>query len=143
VTDLVFFYGTLMSVFERPVRASVDPWLTPVGRGSIPAALFDIGAYPGAIPVPDRRVVGEVHRMSDAAVVLAVLDEFEGLCAERPGDGLYTRAEVPVSFEDGHAASAWVYFYNRPLAGARRIESGDYVAYLNSAKEPAGRPEPR
>jgi gamma-glutamylcyclotransferase (GGCT)/AIG2-like uncharacterized protein YtfP len=25
---------------------------------------------------------------------------------------------------------AWTYFYNAPLGGARRIESGDYLDYL-------------
>src|SRR5207253_3171893 len=43
MTDLVFFYGTLMSGFKRPGRNRVDAKLTPLGRGWIHAALFDLG----------------------------------------------------------------------------------------------------
>jgi gamma-glutamylcyclotransferase (GGCT)/AIG2-like uncharacterized protein YtfP len=74
VTDLVFFYGTLMSGFKRPGRERLDAKLTPIGRGSIPAALFDVGLYPAAIPATDAYVQGELHRMSDDSV-LHDLDE--------------------------------------------------------------------
>ena len=50
VTDLVFFYGTLMAGFDRRRRAGIDSKLAYVGRGSIGAALFDLGIYPAAIP---------------------------------------------------------------------------------------------
>ena len=55
MTTLVFFYGTLMSGFKRPGRARLDPKLEPEGRGWIPAALFDLGIYPAAIPAADSR----------------------------------------------------------------------------------------
>jgi gamma-glutamylcyclotransferase (GGCT)/AIG2-like uncharacterized protein YtfP len=35
-----------------------------------------------------------------------------------------------VTFDDGHVASAWAYFYNAPLGRAQRIESGDYLEHL-------------
>ena len=130
MTDLVFFYGTLMSVFKRPGRARIDPKLTLAGRGSIPAALFDVGIYPAAIPAFDSRVRGEVYRMFDSAGVLDVLDEIEGFRPGRPDESLYTRMEAEVTFDDGHVATAWVYFYNAPLGRAHRIDSGDYLEYL-------------
>jgi gamma-glutamylcyclotransferase (GGCT)/AIG2-like uncharacterized protein YtfP len=130
LTDLVFFYGTLMSGFKRAGRARVDPKLTLQGRGWIPATLFDLGIYPAAIPAVDSRVWGEVHRMSDTDAVLAALDEIEGYRPSEPDSSLYTRVEAPVTFEDGHVAHAWAYFYNAPLGGAQRIESGDYLEYL-------------
>jgi gamma-glutamylcyclotransferase (GGCT)/AIG2-like uncharacterized protein YtfP len=40
------------------------------------------------------------------------------------------RTETSVTFDDGHVATAWAYFYNAPLGGARRIESGDYFEHL-------------
>jgi len=130
VTDLVFFYGTLMSGFKRPGRSRVDPKLTPEGRGSIAAALFDVGIYPAAIPASDTRVRGEIYRMFDSASVLAVLDEIEGFRPSRPDESLYTRGEAQVTFDDGQVANAWVYFYNAPLGRAQRIDSGDYLEYL-------------
>jgi gamma-glutamylcyclotransferase (GGCT)/AIG2-like uncharacterized protein YtfP len=131
MTDLVFFYGTLMSGFKRPGRVRLDEALTPVGRGSIPAALFDLGIYPAAIPANDTRVWGEVHRMLDSDSVLTTLDEIEGYSVAEPDTSLYMRSEIPVTLADGHVASAWVYFYNAPLGRAQRIASGDYLEHLN------------
>jgi gamma-glutamylcyclotransferase (GGCT)/AIG2-like uncharacterized protein YtfP len=130
MTDLVFFYGTLMSGFKRPGRSRIDANLTPVGRGSIGATLFDLGIYPAAIPAPDTRVRGEVHRMSDVDTVLAALDEIEGYRPGQPDASLYTRVETPVTLDEGRVERAWVYFYNAPLGRAQRIESGDYLQHL-------------
>ena len=130
MTDLVFFYGTLMSGFKRPGRSRIDPKLTPVGRGSIKATLFDLGIYPAAIPASEGRVLGEVHRMSDVDSVLAALDEIEGYRPGQPDASLYTRVETPVTFDDGRVEPAWAYFYNAPLGGAQPIPSGDYLVHL-------------
>ena len=130
MTDLVFFYGTLMSAFRRDGRSRIDAKLTPVGRGSIGATLFDLGIYPAAIPSLDHRVSGEVHRMIEGEAVLTVLDEFEGFDPSEPDSSLYVRVETPVILEDGSGAYAWVYFYNAPLGKAERIESGDYLEHL-------------
>jgi gamma-glutamylcyclotransferase (GGCT)/AIG2-like uncharacterized protein YtfP len=130
MTDLVFFYGTLMSGFQRAGRSRIDPKLTAVGHGSIQATLFDLGIYPAAIPASDGRVQGEVHRMTDVDGVLAALDEIEGYRPGQPDSSLYTRVETPVTFDDGRLEPAWAYFYNAPLGGAQRIVSGDYLEHL-------------
>jgi len=130
MTDLVFFYGTLMSGFRRPGRQRIESELRPEGRGFIHAALFDLGIYPAAIPASDGRVWGEVHRMIDCDAVLHELDEIEGYRSSEPDTSLYTRVETPVTFDNGRTATAWVYFYNAPLGRAERIESGDYLQHL-------------
>jgi len=130
MTDRVFFYGTLMSGFRRPGRERIESKLQPEGRGWIRGALFDLGIYPAAIPASDGRVRGEIHRMTDPDGVLSVLDDIEGYRASEPDASLYTRAETPVMFDDGHVATVWVYFYNAPLGRAQRIESGDYLEHL-------------
>jgi gamma-glutamylcyclotransferase (GGCT)/AIG2-like uncharacterized protein YtfP len=130
MTDLVFFYGTLMTRFQRPGRTRLEDALRPVGRGWIWGALFDLGIYPAATPANDTRVWGEVHRMLDTDAVLATLDEIEGYSETEPDSSLYTRSEIPVTLEDGSMADAWVYFYNAPLGRAERIESGDYLEHL-------------
>jgi gamma-glutamylcyclotransferase (GGCT)/AIG2-like uncharacterized protein YtfP len=130
MTDLVFFYGTLMTGFQRPGRARLDDVLEPVGRGWISAALFDLGIYPAAIPAHDSRVWGEVHRLIDPDAVLNALDELEGYSADEPDSSLYTRVETPVTLESGEPVYAWAYFYNAPLGRAERIESGDYLEHL-------------
>jgi gamma-glutamylcyclotransferase (GGCT)/AIG2-like uncharacterized protein YtfP len=130
VTDLVFFYGTLMTALGRPARRRADPFLEPVGRGTIAARLFDLGLYPAAVPAHDTRVVGEVCRMTDTATAARVLDEVEGYEPANPALSLFVRAPVPVRLEDGRVESAWVYFYRAPLGRARPIASGDYLRYL-------------
>jgi gamma-glutamylcyclotransferase (GGCT)/AIG2-like uncharacterized protein YtfP len=130
MTDLVFFYGTLMSGFRRAGRQRIDSELQPEGRGSIQAALFDLGIYPAAVPASDSRVWGEVYQMRNPELVLGELDEIEGYRASEPDASLYTRVETPVTLEDGRVADAWVYFYNAPLGRAERISSGDYLQHL-------------
>ncbi len=130
MTDLVFFYGTLMSGFKRPGRQRIAGMLEPVGRGWIAAALFDLGIYPAAVPAADGRVWGEVYRMTDVDSVLAALDEIEGYRPGEPDASLYTRVESPVTLTDDRVETAWAYFYNAPLGRAQRIESGDYLEHL-------------
>jgi gamma-glutamylcyclotransferase (GGCT)/AIG2-like uncharacterized protein YtfP len=130
MTDRVFFYGTLMSGFDRRRRAGIDPMLERVGHGRITAALFDLGIYPAAIPDPDGVVWGEVYRALDIEKVLAGLDDIEGHSPAMPDASLYNRFEVPVTYDDGSTDVAWVYFYNAPLGRAERIASGDYLEHL-------------
>jgi gamma-glutamylcyclotransferase (GGCT)/AIG2-like uncharacterized protein YtfP len=131
VGDHVFFYGTLMSPFNRPGRQRVTPKLHYKGRGTIHAALFDLGIYPAAIPTEDTgRVWGEVYETSDPQAVLAVLDEIEGHRPSEPDRSLYTRVLTDVTLEDGRVEKAWTYFYNAPLGRAQRIVSGDYLNHL-------------
>lgn len=130
--DHVFFYGTLMAPFNRPGRQRITPKLTFKGRGSIHAALYDLGIYPAAIPVSDNSVVwGEVYETNDPVPVLAALDEIEGYRLNEPDRSLYTRVLADVTLDDGHVEKAWTYFYNAPLGQAQRITSGDYLEHLN------------
>lgn len=131
----VFFYGTLMTPFNRPGRQRVTPKLSFSGRGRIRAALFDLGIYPAAVPAEDGSAVwGEVYEMLDAPAVLDVLDEIEGFRPGEPAHSLYLRRPVDVVMEGGSGLEAWAYFYNAPLGRAPRIASGDYLEHLNVQK---------
>jgi gamma-glutamylcyclotransferase (GGCT)/AIG2-like uncharacterized protein YtfP len=130
MSELVFFYGTLMTGFDRRRRLGMDEQLRFRGRGWITGALFDLGLYPAAIPAAEGRVFGEVFEVDAPEAVLAALDQIEGYQPSAPDASLYVRRLVPVNFEDAPAAEAWAYFYNAPLGRAPRISSGDYLAYL-------------
>jgi gamma-glutamylcyclotransferase (GGCT)/AIG2-like uncharacterized protein YtfP len=130
MAELVFFYGTLMAPFRRPGRQQVDEHLLFVGRGSISAALFDLGIYPAAVPASDAKVMGEVYEVTRPKSVLPVLDEIEGYRDGEPEASLYTRALTAVTLDSGEMVLAWAYFYNAPLGRAPRIESGDYLEHL-------------
>lgn len=130
MTDFVFFYGTLMAGFDRRRRAGIDTKLTYRGRGSITAALFDLGIYPAAVPAPEGVVWGEVYEMSEPDAVLLALDDIEGYRQDDPDKSLYARARAAVTMPDGTTEQAWVYFYNAPLGRAPRIPSGDYLEHV-------------
>jgi gamma-glutamylcyclotransferase (GGCT)/AIG2-like uncharacterized protein YtfP len=133
VSERVFFYGTLMSPFNRPGRQRITAKLAFEGRGTIRAALFDLGIYPAAVPSEDNSIVwGEVYEAKDPQAVLTVLDEIEGHRPNEPERSLYTRVLTDVTLEDGRVESAWTYFYNAPLGRAQRIRSGDYLEFLNA-----------
>jgi gamma-glutamylcyclotransferase (GGCT)/AIG2-like uncharacterized protein YtfP len=132
VADLVFFYGTLMAGFDRRRQAGIDDKLAYIGRGSINAALFDLGLYPAAVPASDRQVWGEVYEVTDPDTVLPALDVIEGFSPAQPDSSLYLRTRAEVTLKDGSAAQAWVYFYNAPLGQARRIPSGDYLEHIKA-----------
>jgi gamma-glutamylcyclotransferase (GGCT)/AIG2-like uncharacterized protein YtfP len=134
VSQLIFFYGTLMTPFNRPGRTRVDSQLMFNGHGSIVAALFDLGMYPGAVPADhdNARVRGEVYEMTNAAAVLRLLDEIEGYRSTEPETSLYSRRLTRVTLDDGRIVEAWAYFYNAPLGRAERIDSGDYLEYLKA-----------
>lgn len=132
MAEFVFFYGTLMTPFNRPGRQRVESMLAFEGRGHMRAALFDLGIYPAAIPSDDdSAVAGEVYRLLNPAAVLAALDEIEGYRPSEPERSLYLRVRTDVTFEDGRVEPAWAYFYNAPLGRAERIASGDYLEHLN------------
>jgi gamma-glutamylcyclotransferase (GGCT)/AIG2-like uncharacterized protein YtfP len=128
--ELVFFYGTLMTPFNRTGRLRIDQHLTFRGRGHIAAALFDLGIYPAAVPADDARVRGEVYELTDPVGALRSLDELEGYRPGEPESSLYTRKRTTVQMDDGTIVDAWAYFYNAPLGRAERIESGDYLEHL-------------
>ena len=127
--ELVFFYGTLMTPFNRTGRR-IDQHLEFRGRGVIAAALFDLGIYPAAVPTAEGRVRGEVYELTDPVTALRALDELEGYRPGEPESSLYTRTRTLVSMDDGTLVNAWAYFYNAPLGRAERIESGDYLEHL-------------
>jgi gamma-glutamylcyclotransferase (GGCT)/AIG2-like uncharacterized protein YtfP len=132
VSDHVFFYGTLMTPFNRPGRQRVDSKMTFIGRGRIRAALYDLGIYPAAVPAADdSQVWGELYQMHDPAAVLGVLDDIEGYRPNEPERSLYVRMLADVTLENERVESAWAYFYNAPLGRAQRIGSGDYLEHLN------------
>jgi gamma-glutamylaminecyclotransferase len=132
VAEFVFFYGTLMAGFDRRRRLGIDTLLRYAGRGSIEAALYDLGIYPAAVKTTGSRVWGEVFETDAIGDVLSALDEIEGHSPDDPDGSLYLREKVPADLPDGRTVEAWVYFYNAPLGHAPLIPSGDYLEHVRA-----------
>ena len=133
MTDHVFFYGTLMTPFNRPGRQRVESNLEFAGRGRIRAALFDLGIYPAAVPSDDdSTVAGEVYDCWTRGGAGGA-GRNRGLPADRTGtQPLSARGHRRHPGRDGPRA-AWAYFYNAPLGRAERIPSGDYLEHLTGS----------
>lgn len=122
-----------------------------IGPGTVPGALYDLGAYPGLLPLPPgpaeqghRQIHGQTHGLvyglvyAVAANHLARLDAVEEVV---PGDvaaSLYLRQAlpceplVPTRAPSDWPTSVWAYVYNRPVDGCRPIAHGDYLRYLQT-----------
>lgn len=88
--------------------------------GTVAADLYDLGAYPGAVPsvAGGSRVRGELYRAPPSPETLARLDHHEG--------EEFERAVVDVTLDSGETKRAWIYWY-RSQPTRRRIRSGDYL----------------
>jgi gamma-glutamylcyclotransferase (GGCT)/AIG2-like uncharacterized protein YtfP len=119
----VFVYGTLLDGEERG-------WVLDAYERravTVEGVLCDLGdrGYPGLMP-GEGRVHGEVVRLPDDGVLLARLDQIEGMHAHGAPNNLYRRGFVKVQCED-ESVWAWTYWWNGMDAG-EPIASGDWRA---------------
>jgi len=112
----LFAYGTLQDPAKVLTVVGTGLQVQVLGGGRVHGILYDLGDYPGLRPSAKTAdtVPGMVLEIDDAA--LARLDAYEGV-----PDGLYVRERCTVQMDDGRATAAWVYVYNRPTHGLRRI----------------------
>lgn len=130
-----FFYGTLMAGSGNPVASRLHARLHPLGRATVPGALFAIpdslGWYPALLP-GEGLVHGTLHAAAAdfAEADLAAIDAFEDFVPSDPAASLYCRVALPASLEGGAVIEAQVYRYNRALPdGALAIVQGDFAAF--------------
>lgn len=129
----LFVYGTL----RRAQDGSPHPFLRSqtryMGQATMQGKLFHVASYPGAIiatAAKDQRVLGELYRLLRPAETLKNLDEYEE-CSERfPEPREYQRTQQRVFLKSGESVQAWVYLYRHPTTTLRRIDNGDYFAFL-------------
>ena len=115
---LLFTYGTLMRGFR--LHALLEGRADFVGDGEVSGLLFDLGRYPAALPDGGGVIRGEVYRLKDSGLWLA-LDSAEG--------SQYHRREVGVRMAGGGRVTACIYWYVGRLDRAVPIPGGDYRAH--------------
>ena len=100
------------------------------GEGNCCGQLYQIKHYPGLVASSDSsdRVFGELFHLHETTALLAKLDDYEGCGPSAPQPTLYIRVVMPITHADRSSVDAWVYLYNRPVTGLKRILSGRFLA---------------
>ena len=123
----LFVYGTLRPGHAPASVAAQVGRCAQLGPGCTPGRLYDLRNYPGAI-VDDAgggRIYGDVLELTDASM-LRRLDAYEGHDPSDPANSLFLRTQCDVTLDDGRTVRAWVYVYNRDVAGAPTVPGGRY-----------------
>ena len=99
-----------------------------IGSAHFQGRLYDNDGYPGVVDslAPEEKVLGDVFEIPTDPAFLARLDAFEGCGPEDPQPHEYRRVIRPAATGKG-VLQTWIYLYNWPLDGKRRIESGDFL----------------
>jgi gamma-glutamylcyclotransferase (GGCT)/AIG2-like uncharacterized protein YtfP len=134
--SLLFVYGTLRPFVDIPMARWLERAARYVGPATARGRLYDLGAYPGMCPPRGRRetVVGDVYAVANP-VVFRVLDRYEAGSARRKPR--FVRERCLITFQRGACTTAWAYRYRYGVAGAARIQSGDYRVHYGARRSPA------
>jgi gamma-glutamylcyclotransferase (GGCT)/AIG2-like uncharacterized protein YtfP len=125
MNSYLFVYGSLMSTAGHRMSARLQRKARRIGPATMQGRLYRVSWYPGAVDSTDpaQRVHGEVWALDDPKRAFAWLDEYEGV-AGRGESGEYRRLERPVRLATGAEIAAWVYLYEKDVAGLPAISDG-------------------
>jgi len=132
----LFVYGSLRSAFKSQAYEYIMRFFSFDGNAKVRGKLFDLGAYPAAVPANDSFIIGELYTIkseSEFSWAMGQIDDYEGVTAEQGEIQLYRRELVEVFMENA-TVSAWIYWYNGSIEGKPCIESGDLIQYLQQKK---------
>jgi gamma-glutamylcyclotransferase (GGCT)/AIG2-like uncharacterized protein YtfP len=128
-TDCLFIYGTLMIASRHPMAARLAAESRVIEPATALGRLFDLGAYPGAVPSdhPSERIHGVAVRLAHPKRTMPWLDAYEGASVDDAEPCLFRRVIVPVQLVSGRRIDAWMYCYRGDLGRARRLRGGRYL----------------
>jgi gamma-glutamylcyclotransferase (GGCT)/AIG2-like uncharacterized protein YtfP len=133
----LFVYGSLLSGFRSPAYDYISRYFTLVGEAKVKGELFDMGAYPAAMPTQKEKfILGELYRIkheNEFAWAIGQLDDYEGVKVEFDEVQLYRR-ELAEVFFNNQVTPAWIYWFNGDVSGKPVIASGDMMEYLRQKK---------
>jgi gamma-glutamylcyclotransferase (GGCT)/AIG2-like uncharacterized protein YtfP len=125
----LFVYGTLVSSAGHPNGARLAGEARLVGAASIPGRLYRVGWYPGLVEgdAAGGRVHGEIYALADPAISLVWLDAYESIVPGDEASSEYIRVERTVQLAAGGDITAWVYLYQRDVAGLELVAGGRWT----------------
>ena len=134
MTDHLFVYGTLMRRARHPMAAMLAAQADFVGEARYAGQLYCVAHYPGVIPsdAPGDVVFGDVYALRHPSRLWPRLDAYEGCGPHAAKPEQYRRTLASVILNDGQALPAFIYLYNRPVAGLPRIRSGRFLPAVPS-----------
>jgi gamma-glutamylcyclotransferase (GGCT)/AIG2-like uncharacterized protein YtfP len=132
----LFVYGSLRQGFNHAAYEYVTQYFNLKGNGKAEGILYDLGAYPAAVPADNQhQIYGELYSIineDEFDYAIAQLDDYEGVHASYDQKAYYQRSLTKVIMEDGTELSAWIYWYTGDVTGKPVVESGDVLEYLKS-----------
>lgn len=130
MTSHLFVYGSLMSRAARATGNRLRREARLLGEASLPGRLYRVSWYPAAVEsrVPGELVHGELYALTSPAASLKWLDVYEGIRPGHAAGGDYRRVERNVRLVQGGEVLAWVYLWQRPVAGLQRVPDGRWAS---------------
>ena len=127
-TEFIFVYGTLRKQMASDMYHVMANHCEYFSEGVMQGALYEVCGYPGAIESSDvnDKVFGELYKILDRKLVLALLDEYEECSDSFSMPHEYSRKLLSVELTGGGSVVAWVYLYNHDVSNLRQIISGVY-----------------
>jgi gamma-glutamylcyclotransferase (GGCT)/AIG2-like uncharacterized protein YtfP len=122
----LFVYGTLLDQ-ENEFAAYLNQNCSFYAKGRFKGALYDAGAYPAAIFLPESSgyVYGKIFVIRTPNEVLKQLDDYEGYGTDQAYPNLFIRERLKIETAK-NLIPCWVYLYNLPVDGLLPITSGNY-----------------
>lgn len=133
---MLFIYGSLLKPIQHPERKVIDQHCRFISEAKIQGELYEVDHYPGVIQTNQSIfVMGELYEILDDGELFDQLDDYEGCSEDYPKPHLYLRQKVEAYLPDNTTVDAWTYLYNLSVENLTRIESGDYLEYLDSLSD--------
>jgi len=137
MSEYLFVYGTLNPHLAPNDVRDVVMQLRPLGEGTMPGILYDLGDYPGAVfdKSTPHRVRGRIFELPSGEALLKKLDAYEEFNPQDAANSLFVRERHAIKLDNESELSCWVYLYNRATENAASITSGNYstwAAQMNS-----------
>ncbi|MFZ2726692.1 MAG: gamma-glutamylcyclotransferase family protein [Methylococcaceae bacterium] len=130
MNDYLFVYGTLRQAIKHPLHQLIMTYADYIANAYLQGQLYEVTTYPAAIISNNNKdkVVGELYKLNNAPLLLAVLDDYEECSPRFAQPHEYLRIQHKVSLENGMTQLAWMYCYQGVVSPLKRIITGDYVA---------------
>lgn len=124
----LFVYGSLRRDAPRGRHDLLAGHAEFIGPGRVRGRLYDLGDFPGLVAAVtrDEWVRGELYALASPGALVA-LDEYEDFDPAAPETSLFRRVRREVLMATGGRERAWVYEFAGPVAGRRRVMSGEWI----------------